>query len=43
MYEGGTVNINLYEGVNMVFMDDALFLVLFWGIILYVHHKLLTV
>lgn len=33
---------DLYKEAIVMFLDDTLFIVVFWGTILYVHHKLLT-
>jgi hypothetical protein len=33
----------LYKGVVKMFLDDTLFIVFFWGGILYVHHLLQTI
>jgi hypothetical protein len=43
IWKSGRIPLHHNEGVNKVIVDDILFLVMFWGVILYTHHKLLTI
>ena len=43
IWKDGRIPLNDWEEENRVIVDDLLFLVMFWGFILYTHHKLLKI